>query len=133
MRKFKPTCHTLTNGVRVVYLHVPSQVAHLGYFFGAGSRYEKENEVGLAHFLEHSVFKGTKHRKALHILSRIDSVGGELNAYTAKEELCLHASFSKEYLARAVDLLSDISINSIFPEKEIEKEKEIILDELNSY
>jgi predicted Zn-dependent peptidase len=133
MRKFKPTCHTLSNGVRVVYLHVPSQVAHLGYFFGAGSRYEKENEVGLAHFLEHSVFKGTKHRKALHILSRIDSVGGELNAYTAKEELCLHASFSKEYLARAVDLLSDISINSIFPEKEIEKEKEIILDELNSY
>lgn len=133
MRKYKPSCHLLSNGVRVVYLHVPAQVAHLGFFFGAGSRFENENEVGLAHFLEHSVFKGTKHRKALHILSRIDAVGGELNAYTSKEELCLHASFLKEYTGRAVELLSDISINSVFPAKEIEKEKEIILDELNSY
>jgi predicted Zn-dependent peptidase len=133
MRKFRPTCHTLSNGVRLVYLHVPAQVAHIGFFFGAGSRFEQENEVGLAHFLEHCVFKGTKHRKALHILSRIDSVGGELNAYTSKEELCLHASFSKEHLARAIELISDISINSVFPEKEIEKEKEVILDELNSY
>jgi predicted Zn-dependent peptidase len=88
-----------------VYLHVPAQVAHIGFFFGAGSRFEQENEVGLAHFLEHCVFKGTKHRKALHILSRIDSVGGELNAYTSKEELCLHASFSKEHLARAIELI----------------------------
>jgi predicted Zn-dependent peptidase len=133
MRKFKPTCHILSNGVRVVYLHVPSQVAHIGFFYGAGSRYEKENEVGLAHFLEHCVFKGTTHRKALHILSRIDSVGGELNAYTSKEELCLHASFLKEHVTRTVELLSDISINSTFPKKEIEKEKEVILDELNSY
>ena len=133
MRKFKPTCHVLSNGVRVVYLHVPAQVAHIGFFFGAGSRYEKENEVGLAHFLEHCVFKGTTQRKALHILSRIDSVGGELNAFTSKEELCLHASFSKEHIVRAVELLSDISINSTFPSKEIEKEKEVILDELNSY
>ena len=133
MRKFKPTCHILSNGVRVVYLYVPSQVAHIGFFYGAGSRYEKENEVGLAHFLEHCVFKGTTHRKALHILSRIDSVGGELNAYTSKEELCLHASFLKEHVTRTVELLSDISINSTFPKKEIEKEKEVILDELNSY
>ncbi len=133
MSKFKPTCHTLSNGIRLVYLHVPTQVAHIGFFFGAGSRFEQDNEVGLAHFLEHCVFKGTKLRKALHILSRIDSVGGELNAYTSKEELCLHASFSKEHLARAIELLSDISINSVFPEKEIEKEKEVILDELNSY
>jgi predicted Zn-dependent peptidase len=119
--------------VRVVYLHVPNQVAHLGYFFAAGSRFETENQVGLAHFLEHCVFKGTQKRKAIHILSRIDSVGGELNAYTAKEEMCLHASFSKEHTAKAIDLLSDISIHSIFPPKEIEKEKEVILDELNSY
>jgi predicted Zn-dependent peptidase len=133
MRKFKPTCHVLSNGVRLVYLHVPSQVAHVGFFFGAGSRYERENQVGLAHFLEHCVFKGTTNRKALHILSRIDSVGGELNAYTSKEELCLHASFSKEHIARAIELLADISINSTFPKKEIEKEKEVILDELNSY
>ena len=133
MRKFKPSCHVLSNGVRVVYLHTPTQVAHICFFLGAGSRYEKENEVGLAHFLEHCVFKGTKHHKALHILSRIDSVGGELNAYTAKEELCLHASFLKEHVVRAIELLSDISINSTFPNKEIEKEKEVILDELNSY
>jgi predicted Zn-dependent peptidase len=133
MKRFKPSIHTLANGVRVVYLHVPNQVAHLGYFFSAGSRFEAEHQVGLAHFLEHCVFKGTQKRKAIHILSRIDSVGGELNAYTAKEEMCLHASFSKEHTAKAIDLLSDISINSIFPPKEIEKEKEVILDELNSY
>ncbi|MBU3659140.1 MAG: insulinase family protein [Flavobacteriales bacterium] len=133
MKRFQPSIHTLPNGVRVVYLHVPNQVAHLGYFFAAGSRFEAENQVGLAHFLEHCVFKGTQKRKAIHILSRIDSVGGELNAYTAKEEMCLHASFSKEHTAKAIDLLSDISIHSIFPPKEIEKEKEVILDELNSY
>lgn len=133
MKRFQPSIHTLANGVRVVYLHVPNQVAHLGYFFAAGSRFETENQVGLAHFLEHCVFKGTQKRKAIHILSRIDSVGGELNAYTAKEEMCLHASFSKEHTAKAIDLLSDISIHSIFPPKEIEKEKEVILDELNSY
>jgi predicted Zn-dependent peptidase len=133
MKRFQPSIHTLPNGVRVVYLHVPNQVAHLGYFFAAGSRFETENQVGLAHFLEHCVFKGTQKRKAIHILSRIDSVGGELNAYTAKEEMCLHASFSKEHTAKAIDLLSDISIHSIFPPKEIEKEKEVILDELNSY
>ena len=133
MKRFKPSIHTLANGVRVVYLHVPNQVAHLGYFFSAGSRFEAEHQVGLAHFLEHCVFKGTQKRKAIHILSRIDSVGGELNAYTAKEEMCLHASFSREHTAKAIDLLSDISINSIFPPKEIEKEKEVVLDELNSY
>jgi predicted Zn-dependent peptidase len=133
MKRFQPSIHTLANGVRVVYLHVPNQVAHLGYFFAAGSRFETENQVGLAHFLEHCVFKGTQKRKAIHILSRIDSVGGELNAYTAKEEMCLHASFSKEHTAKAIDLLSDISIHSVFPPKEIEKEKEVILDELNSY
>jgi Predicted Zn-dependent peptidases len=87
----------------------------------------------LAHFLEHCVFKGTTSRKALNILSCIDAVGGELNAYTAKEDLCLYASFSKEHTAKAIHLLSDISIHSTFPEKELEKEKEVILDELNSY
>ena len=133
MRKFQPTCHVLSNGIRVVHLQVPNQVAHLGFFFSAGSRYEQAHEVGLAHFLEHCLFKGTKTRNALHILSRIDAVGGELNAYTAKEELCLHASFSKEHTKRALELLADISINSTFPEKEIEKEKEVILDEINSY
>ena len=133
MKSYQPQCEVLSNGTKLVYLKVPSQVAHLGFFFAAGSRHESANQIGLAHFLEHCLFKGTKKRKALHILSRIDAVGGELNAYTAKEEMCLYASFSKEHTQRAIDLLSDISINSVFPPKEIEKEKEVILDEINSY
>jgi predicted Zn-dependent peptidase len=133
MKAYQPICEVLSNGTRLVYLKVPSQVAHLGFFFAAGSRHESANQIGLAHFLEHCLFKGTEKRKALHILSRIDSVGGELNAYTAKEEMCLYASFSKEHTQRAIDLLADISIHSTFPQKEIEKEKEVILDEINSY
>ena len=133
MKAYQPICEVLANGTRLVYLKVPSQVAHLGFFFAAGSRHEGPNQIGLAHFLEHCLFKGTQKRNALHILSRIDAVGGELNAYTSKEEMCLYASFSKEHTQRAIDLLSDISINSTFPEKEIEKEKEVILDEINSY
>jgi predicted Zn-dependent peptidase len=133
MKAYQPICEVLSNGTRLVYLKVPSQVAHLGFFFAAGSRHESEAQIGLAHFLEHCLFKGTQKRKALHILSRIDAVGGELNAYTAKEEMCLYASFSKEHTQRAIDLLSDISIYSTFPQKEIEKEKEVILDEINSY
>jgi predicted Zn-dependent peptidase len=133
MKAYQPICEVLSNGTRLVYLKVPSQVAHLGFFFAAGSRHEASNQIGLAHFLEHCLFKGTHKRKALHILSRIDSVGGELNAYTAKEEMCLYASFSKEHTQRAIDLLADISIHSTFPQKEIEKEKEVILDEINSY
>ena len=133
MKAYQPICEVLANGTRLVYLKVPSQVAHLGFFFAAGSRHEGPNQIGLAHFLEHCLFKGTQKRNALHILSRIDAVGGELNAYTAKEEMCLYASFSKEHTQRAIDLLSDISIKSTFPEKEIEKEKEVILDEINSY
>ncbi len=122
-----------SNGLRLVYLHAESPVSHFGLTLLSGSRYEKNHEMGLAHFLEHCLFKGTNKRKAFHILSRLDSVGGELNAYTAKEELCIYASYSKEYTDRAIELIADISINSCFPEKEIEKEKEIILDEINSY
>jgi predicted Zn-dependent peptidase len=129
----EPICLTLSNGIRLVHMRVPNQVAHLGFFFAAGSRFESLQQMGLAHFIEHCVFKGTEKRKAYHILSRIDAVGGELNAYTAKEELCLYASFSKKYTARAAELLADIAIRSNFPEKELEKEKEVIIDELNSY
>ncbi|MFM6946849.1 MAG: M16 family metallopeptidase [Flavobacteriales bacterium] len=133
MRAYQPLCEVLSNGTRLVYLRVPSQVAHLGFFFAAGSRHEAPHQTGLAHFLEHCLFKGTTRFKALQILSRIDAVGGELNAYTAKEEMCLYASFSKEHTKRAIDLLADLSINSVFPEKELEREKEVILDEINSY
>ena len=133
MYYIKPEVFTLSNGIRVVYLHAAAQVAHMGVTILAGSRFEKENEVGLAHFLEHCVFKGTKNRKAFHVLSRLDSVGGEINAYTTKEEICIYASFTKNHFRRASELLADITLNSSFPEKEIQKEKEIIIDEINSY
>ncbi len=133
MIELQPKISTLSNGIRLVYLHAVSPVAHLGVTVLAGSRYEQPNEIGLAHFLEHCIFKGTTKRKTFHILSRLDSVGGEINAYTTKEEICVYASFVKNHLNRAAELLADIAINSNFPEKEIEKEKEIVLDEFNSY
>ena len=133
MYEIKPEVFQISNGIRVVYLHASSQVAHLGVTILAGSRFEGENEEGLAHFLEHCIFKGTKKRKAFHILSRLDSVGGELNAFTGKEEICIYASFTKNHVKRASELLADIALNSSFPLKEIQKEKEIVLDEINSY
>lgn len=133
MIELDPEIITLSNGIRLVYMHTTSVVAHMGVTILAGSRYEQDNEEGLAHFLEHCIFKGTNKRRSLHILSRLDSVGGELNAYTTKEEICVYASFTKEHTQRASELLSDIIINSNFPEKEIKKEKEIVLDEINSY
>lgn len=99
----------------------------------AGTRDELESEHGIAHFIEHVIFKGTKRRKAYHIMSRLEDVGGELNAYTSKEETVVHATFLKEDFHRAVELLFDIMFHSSFPEKELKKEKEVILDEINSY
>lgn len=128
-----PEIVTLKNGLRFVYLRKPSVVGHLGVTILAGSRYEKSHQEGLAHFLEHCIFKGTSKRRAYHILSRLDSVGGELNAFTTKEEICFYASFTNPHTRRAIELLSDITLNSVFPEKEIEKEKEVVLDEINSY
>ena len=109
------------------------EVAHCGLLIAAGSRDEEKNEHGLAHFLEHCFFKGTKTRKNHHILSRLDAVGGELNAFTAKEETWIHASMSKEHYERAIELIADITFHPSFPAEEIEKEKEVIIDELNSY
>jgi len=99
----------------------------------AGSRDEENHEHGMAHFIEHTIFKGTKKRKAYHILSRMDDVGGEINAYTGKEETAIHTSFLKNDYERALELISDISFNSIFPGKEITREKEVIIEEINSY
>lgn len=123
----------LSNGIR--YIHVPTDryVAHLAVIINAGTRDEKENEHGIAHFIEHVIFKGTKNRKAYHILSRLEDVGGEIDAYTSKEDTVVYASFLKKYFDRAADLLSDILINSTFPEKELAKEKDVIYDEINSY
>lgn len=108
-------------------------VAHCGLVINTGSRDEKASEHGMAHFIEHMVFKGTAKRKAYYVLSRLDDVGGELNAYTTKEETAIHASVLKEDFERAVDLISDITFNSVFPEKEIEKEKDVVIEEINSY
>lgn len=133
MTNKEPNIHQLPNGLRIVYLYDDAMVAHLGVTILAGSRFERPGEEGLAHFLEHCIFKGTQRRKAFHVLSRLDSVGGELNAYTTKEEICIYGSFSPEHLQRSAELLADITFNSTFPEKEITKEKEIIVDEINSY
>jgi predicted Zn-dependent peptidase len=126
--------HTLPNGLRVLYEHHPtSQVTHVALMMKSGTRDEEEGKEGLAHFIEHSLFKGTTKRKSFHILNRLEVVGGDLNAYTTKEETCLHASIMDKHLERAVELIADIAFNSIFPEKEIEKEKDVIVDEILSY
>ncbi|QGY43656.1 insulinase family protein [Maribellus comscasis] len=125
--------YTLKNGIRVIHQFADSPVAHLGILINTGSRDETEMEHGLAHFIEHSVFKGTKKRKAFHVLSRIEDVGGELNAYTTKEETTLYSTFLAEFYERAAELLADILFNSTYPEKELNREKEVIAEEINSY
>jgi predicted Zn-dependent peptidase len=124
---------TLTNGIRLVHYFVDSPVAHCGVIINTGSRDEAPVEQGMAHFIEHTIFKGTKKRKAYHVISRMEDVGGEMNAYTSKEDTAIHASFLCEYYERALELFGDILINSTFPEKELKKEKEVIIDEINSY
>jgi predicted Zn-dependent peptidase len=126
--------HTLSNGIRLVHKPtVNGQTAHFGLTINAGSRDETENEQGLAHFIEHCLFKGTTKRRAYHILSRMDSVGAELNAYTTKEETVIYASFLRSHFERAVEIIADIALNSTFPEKEIAKERDVISDEIQSY
>ncbi len=124
----------LNNGIKIIHQqNTFSKVGHVGVFINVGSRDEEKGEEGVAHYLEHVIFKGTKKRKAFHVLSRLDSVGGELNAYTTKEETCIYASFPTEYLNRSLELLSDIIFNSNFPKQELAKEKEVVIDEINSY
>ena len=125
--------HTLDNGLRLVHYRIPGLVAHCGLIINTGSRDESDQEHGIAHFIEHMLFKGTQKRKAFHILSRLEDVGGELNAYTTKEETAVHASFLKDDYERAMELISDVTFNSSFPEKEIEKEKDVVIEEINSY
>lgn len=125
--------HTLGNGIRIVHKQVDGMVAHTGVMINTGSRDEQQEESGLAHFIEHTFFKGTQHRKAYHVISRLDKIGAELNAYTTKEDTMIYASFTKEYYSRTLELLSDIVFNSRFPEHELRKEKEVILDEIDSY
>ncbi|MFB0924624.1 MAG: pitrilysin family protein, partial [Vicingaceae bacterium] len=123
----------LKNGIRIIHKPIKSDVAHCGFIIKTGSRDEKEEESGITHFIEHALFKGTDKRKSHHILNRIDSVGGEINAFTTKEQTSIYASFTKEHFNRSLELLTDILFNSTYPEKELEKEKDVIIDEINSY
>jgi predicted Zn-dependent peptidase len=125
--------HTLANGIRLIHQPHIGNVAHVGIVINTGSRDESAEQHGLAHFIEHVVFKGTKKRKAYHVICRLEDVGGELDAYTTKEETCLYAAFLPQYYERALELIADIVFNSTFPQKELDKEKEVILDEINSY
>ena len=125
--------YILKNGLKVIHQQIAGKAAWCGLIIGVGSRDEQPEEEGIAHFIEHVIFKGTEKRKAYHILSRIEDVGGELNAYTTKEDTCIYASFLPTDYERVLELFADIVFNSIFPEKEIEKEKEVVLDEINSY
>ena len=125
--------HILPNGLRIVHLPSASPVSYCGFAVNAGTRDEEMDEFGLAHFVEHMIFKGTEKRKSWHILNRMENVGGELNAYTTKEETFVYSIFMEEHFRRAFELLSDLVFHSQFPEQEIEKEVDVILDEINSY
>ncbi len=125
--------HRLANGIRLIHRQSSSPVSHCGMITNAGSRDELPEEQGLAHFIEHVIFKGTKRRKSFHIMSHMENVGGEINAYTSKEETCIYGSFMHPYYERWFDILSDITLQSTFPEKELVKEKDIVIDEINSY
>ena len=129
----KYNTYTLDNGLRIIHLPSYSQVVYCGYQINAGTRDELPGEEGLAHFCEHVTFKGTERRKAWHILNCLESVGGDLNAYTNKEGTVYYAAILKEHIARAVDLLSDIVFHSTYPQQEIDKEVEVICDEIESY
>lgn len=125
--------YKLSNGIRLIHKPVSTNVAYCGLLINTGSRDETEAEHGMAHFTEHVIFKGTTKRKYYHILNRMEDIGGELDAYTTKEETFITATFLNEYYERAIELLSDIIFNSTYPDKEIAKEKQVILDEINSY
>ena len=125
--------HTLDNGIRIVFRQTDSIVTHAGVYIGVGSRHEQGSEEGIAHFIEHSIFKGTERRRSWHIRNRIDGVGGELDAFTTKEETCVYASALSEHLERCLELFADILFHSTFPLNEIEKEKDVVIEEINLY
>jgi predicted Zn-dependent peptidase len=126
--------HTLSNGIRVLHKQVTStKISHSGFVLDIGSRDENEHQQGLAHFWEHMAFKGTTKRKSFHIINRLESLGGELNAYTTKEKICFYASVLDKHFDKAFDLLTDITFHSVFPAREIEKERGVILEEMAMY
>lgn len=132
-QKMNYNTHTLPNGIRIIHAPNRSAVAYCGFAIDAGTRDEDAGEQGMAHFVEHLLFKGTKKRHAWHILNRMEHVGGDLNAYTNKEETVVYSAFLVEHFPRAVELLADIVFHSTFPQAEIDKEVEVIIDEIQSY
>ena len=131
MKEFET--YTLSNGIRGIHRQVRSGVTHCAMVVNAGSRDEERGEYGIAHFVEHALFKGTSRRKAHQVNCRLENLGGELNAYTTKEDTTLHATVMRRDLSRAVELIGDVIFNSTFPERELAKEREVIADEINSY
>ena len=131
MKEFET--YTLSNGIRGIHRQVRSGVTHCAMVVNAGSRDEQRGEYGIAHFVEHALFKGTSRRKAHQVNCRLENLGGELNAYTTKEDTTLHATVLRRDLSRAVELIGDVIFNSTFPERELAKEREVIADEINSY
>lgn len=127
------SCVVLPNGIRVIHLPVQGAISHCGVFINAGTRDESEAEQGIAHFIEHVIFKGTEKRTLYQVLNRLENVGADLNAFTTKEETCIYASFLNEYYDRTLELFSDILFHSTFPEKELKKEKLVVIDEIKSY
>ncbi|MBR5086520.1 MAG: insulinase family protein [Muribaculaceae bacterium] len=127
------TLHTLPNGLRMVHVQRNSPVAWCGLAVNAGSRDELKGQFGLAHFVEHTIFKGTKRRSSTRINNRMEQVGGELNAYTTKESTMLYCIFPVEHLERAVELIADLVENSVFPEHELSTELDVVLEEVASY
>jgi predicted Zn-dependent peptidase len=125
--------YTLSNGIRIMYKYTPSTITHCCFLVNAGSRDERDRQEGLAHFIEHLLFKETERRSTNQILNRLELVGADLNAYTTKEYTCIHASLLNPYLERTIDLFEDIVFHSTFPEDELEKERGVILDEIASY
>ncbi|MBP5799334.1 MAG: insulinase family protein [Prevotella sp.] len=125
--------HTLENGLRIIHRPSASQVVYCGYQVAAGTRDEKSGEEGLAHFCEHMTFKGTEKRNALQIINSLEQLGGDLNAFTNKEDTTFYAAIQKEHIGKAVDLLTDIVFHSTYPQHEIDKEVEVICDEIESY
>jgi predicted Zn-dependent peptidase len=129
----KYNTHKLDNGLRIIHLQSPSQVVYCGYQVAAGTRDEQPDEEGLAHFCEHMTFKGTERHNAIQIINSLEQLGGELNAFTNKEDTTFYAVIQKEHLSKAVDLLTDIVFHSTYPQHEIDKEVEVICDEIESY
>ena len=129
----KYNTHTLPNGLRIIHLPSASRVVYCGYQIAAGTRDESPGEEGMAHFCEHMTFKGTEKRNALQIINALEGLGGELNAFTNKEDTTFYDAISKEHFTQAVNVLTDIVFHSQYPQQEIDKEVEVICDEIESY